>query len=94
MRNLTITQSGFSEPLIGSNSVPKEWILAVTGGINESTGLALQASVDGETWFAATNASGPVVFTAPGAVVISPGLYYRLNVATYTSAINVTIKPT
>jgi len=93
MRQIEILNSGASNSLIAGNGGSSEWVLAVTGGIDGSTALALEASIDNDTWFPATDASGPVVFSTPSAVMVSSGLYYRLNVGTYTSPIFFTIKP-
>jgi len=93
MKKIKIEQSGPSLPVLVGNGGSSEWVLAVTGGVEQSTNLKLEASVNNEDWFSATSDSGDVIFTKPSAVLVSSGLYYRVNVGAYSSPISLQIKP-
>lgn len=94
IRKITRSSNGSTDPVLAESGFHETWILLVKADTWSTMSVALQASLDGVTWFPATSVSGATTFTSSSAVLVSAGLYYRGVITNYSTAVTIEIRPT
>ena len=63
------------------------YVLTITCGTWSTTEAALEVSLDGVTYLAATDASGAVTASANYVAEVSGGVFYRITVTNYANPV-------